>query len=246
MSIDFFKHRYGYEVEGIWMPRVTAITALVSRPFFVGSLGSADWGTLVHSAIEKTLKGETHVPEQKIGPSLRAFEKWRSAQGVKIENPATDIEAKVVDFENGYAGTVDMVAEVRGTRGVVDVKTGNGMRDEYSLQTAAYLNAYNKGAQKKLQASTRWILRIDQYEECKGCYARKKAKDGKERISEGNAWCNHQWSLPTGEAEFLELEGYEEDLEAFLAAKEVWEWYHRSFLRKVANYPKNITQKVLL
>jgi len=49
-----------------------------------------------------------------------------------------------------------------------------------------------------------------------------------------------------GEAEFLELKEYEEDLQAFLSAKEVWEWYHRSFLRKVANYQKNIVQKVLI
>ena len=139
-----------------------------------------------------------------------------------------------------------MVAVVQERRGIVDLKTGNGIRDEYSLQTAAYLNAYNKGVAKKLQASTRWILRIDQYEECKGCFAKKKEKDGKVRISEGKEWCNHQWSLPTGEAEFLELKGYEEDLQAFLAAKEVWEWYHRSFLKKVANYPKNSVQKVLI
>jgi len=246
MSIEYFKHKYGYEVEGIWMPRVTAITALISRPFFVGGFNSANWGTTVHAAVEKILKGESDLPEEKIAPSLRAFEKWRKAQRVEIVNPAVDIEARVYDFENGYAGTIDMVAQVQGRRGIVDLKTGNTVRDEYSLQTAAYLNAYNKGAQKKLQADTRWILRVDQYEECKGCFAKKKEKSGKERVSGGNEWCNHQWSLPTGEVEFLELDGYEEDLKAFFSAKEVWEWYHRAFLRKVANYPKNITQKVLL
>lgn len=246
MTLEYFKHKYGYEIEGMWMPRVTAITALVSRSFFIGSFASVDWGVAVHSAIEKILKGEKYIADQKIAPSLQAFEKWRKAQGVKITNPTGDIEAKVYDFENGYAGTIDMVAEVQGKRGVVDLKTGNGMRDEYSLQTAAYLNAYNKGVQKKFHADTRWILRIDQYEECKGCLAKKKEKSGKERVLGGNSWCNHQWSHPVGEAEFLELEGQKEDLEAFLAAKEVWEWYHRSFLRKVANYPKNITQKVLI
>ena len=228
------------------MPRVTAITSLTSRPFFVGRYRSAEWGNMVHSAVEKILKGESHNAEKKIEPSLLAFEKWREVHALRIANPATDVECKAYDFENGYAGTIDMVAEVQGKRGIVDLKTSNAMREEYSLQTAAYLNAYNKGVQKKLQATTRWILRIDQYEECKGCFARKKDKDGKERISGGNEWCNHQWSLPTGEAEFLELKGHEEDLKAFLAAKEVWEWYHRSFLRKVANYPKNIVQKVLI
>lgn len=246
MSIDYFKHKYGYEVEGIWMPRVTAITALTSRPFFGGNYRSANWGNMVHSAVEKILKGESHDVEKKIGPSLRAFEEWRESYSLRITNPETDIECRVYDFENGYAGTIDMVALVRGERGIVDLKTGNSIRDEYSLQTAAYLNAYNKGAIKKLQANARWILRIDQYEECKGCFAKKKEKDGKERIFEGNEWCNHQWSLPTGAAEFLELDGYEEDLKAFLAAKEVWEWYYRSFLRKIANYPKNSVQKVLV
>ena len=246
MTVDYFKHKYGYEVEDIWMPRVTAITSLTSRPFFGGNYRSANWGNMVHSAVEKILKGESHNTEKKIGPSLLAFEKWRRTHMVHIVNPAADIECRVYDFENGYAGTIDMVAAVQGKKGIVDLKTGNSIRDEYSLQTAAYLNAYNKGVSKKLQATERWILRIDQYEECKGCFARKKEKDGKERISGGNEWCNHQWSLPTGEAEFLELEGYEEDLQAFLAAKEVWEWYHRSFLRKVANYQKNIVQKVLI
>ena len=246
MTVDFFKQKYGYEVEGVWMPRVTAITSLVSRPFFGVGFGAADWGTAVHTAIEKKLKGQVGFIDQKIAPSLEAFEKWRKAQQVKIANPTQDIECRVYDFEQGYAGTVDLVAGVQGRRGIVDVKTGSTVRDEYSLQTAAYLNAYNKGATKKLQAQTRWILRIDQYEECTGCLARKNNKNGKERVVGGNDFCNHQWSLPIGQTEFLELTGYEQDLEAFLAAKEVWEWQHRSFLKKVANYPKNVMQKVLI
>ena len=246
MSIDYFKHKYGYEIEDIWMPRVTAITSLISRPFFNGSYRSAEWGNRVHSAVEKILKQEEYEVEKKIEPTLRVFAQWQKEYTVRIINPKEDIECKVYDFENGYAGTIDMVAEVRGRRGIVDLKTGNAIRDEHSLQTAAYLNAYNKGVKKKLQAKTRWILRIDQYEECKGCLAKKKEKSGKERISGGNEWCNHQWSLAKGEAEFIELERNEEDFQAFLAAKEVWEWYHRAFLRKVANYPKNVVQKVLI
>jgi len=246
MSIEYFKHKYGYEVEGMWMPRVTAITSLISRPFFAGSYRSADWGNAVHSAVEKILKEESYDAEKKIEPTLNAFAQWRKEYALRIGNPAADIECRVYDFENGYAGTIDMVAEVRGQRGIVDLKTGNSIRDEHSLQTAAYLNAYNKGAPRKLQAETRWILRIDQYEECKGCLARKNEKSGKERISGGNEWCNHQWSLAKGETEFLELTDHEEDLKAFLAAKEVWEWYHRSFLRKIANYPKNVMQKALI
>ncbi|MDA1337412.1 MAG: PD-(D/E)XK nuclease family protein [bacterium] len=245
MSIEYFKQKYGYEVEGIWMPRVTAITSLTSRPFFGASYRSADWGNEVHSAVEKILKGEAKDSQEKIEPTLVAFEKWRKEYDVQIVSPA-DIELRVYDFENGYAGTIDMVAEVQGKRGIIDLKTGNSIRSEHSLQTVAYLNAYNKGATKKLQAQARWILRIDQYEECKGCLAKKSEKSGKERISEGNEYCNHQWSFARGETEFVELEDTQEDLRAFLAAKEVWEWYHRAALKKVANYPKNSMQKVLI
>jgi len=148
MTVDFFKHKYGYEIEGMWMPRVTAITALTSRPFFAASFRSAHWGTAVHEAIEKILKGESNKAEEKIAPSLVAFEQWRKDQGVKIVNPIEDIECRVYDFEHGYAGTIDMVADVQGKRGVVDIKTGNAMRDEYSLQTAAYLGAYNNSFPK--------------------------------------------------------------------------------------------------
>ena len=75
---------------------------------------------------------------------------------------------------------------------------------------------------------------------------KKNEQSGKERISRASEWCNHQWSLAKGAAEFVELESNEEDFQAFLAAKEVWEWYYRAFLRKVANYPKNVVQKVLI
>ena len=246
MSIDYFKYKYGYEIEGMWMPRVTAITSLISRPFFSGSYRSADWGNKVHHAVEKILKQEEYEAEKQIEPTLRVFAQWQKEYEVCIVSPKEDIERRVCDFENGYAGTVDMVAEVQGRRGIVDLKTGNAIRDEHSLQTAAYLNAYNKGVEKKLQAKTRWILRIDQYAECKGCLAKKSVKSGKERIFEGNEYCNHQWSDAKGEAEFVELESNDEDFQAFLAAKEVWEWYHKSFLRKIANYPKNVMQKVLI
>ena len=58
MTVDFFRQRYGYEIEGVWLPRVTAITSIISKSFLFASQGSADWGTLVHSTIASTLKKE--------------------------------------------------------------------------------------------------------------------------------------------------------------------------------------------
>lgn len=246
MTVDFFKQKYGYEIEGIWLPRVTAVTSLVAKSFLFSNQGSADWGTLVHSTIERMLKKEAVETPLSIQPSLAAFHTWQQEYSVKIVNPQAHIETRVYDMDAGYAGTIDMIAQVQGTMGVVDLKTSNGIREEYFLQTAAYLNAYNKGVNKKEQGKTRWILRIDQYQECRGCLARKKEKDGTERITKGKASCNHQWGNAKGEVEFQELPDQEKDLEAFLSAKEVWEWSHRDMLKRIVNYPKNILQKVLI
>ena len=240
MTLDFFRQKYGYEVEGIWMPRVTAITALVSRSFAFVPQGYANWGTLVHTTIEQILKGETPKIQETILPSILAFQKWQHEEQVLTFN----IEERVVDFDHGYAGTIDMIADLQGQRGVVDVKTSNGMRREYALQTAAYLNAYNTTAKKK--AHTRWILRIDQYQECKGCFAQKREKSGKARFTGGEMFCNHQWASPKGETEMQELDRYQQDFQAFLAAKELWEWYYRDWLKRIENYPKKTSQKVLV
>ena len=75
--------------------------------------------------------------------------------------------------------------------------------------------------------------------------ARKKEKDGTARITKGKASCNHQWGDAKGEVEFQELPNQDKDLEAFLSAKEVWEWSHRDMLRMISNYPKNVLQKAL-
>lgn len=246
MTVDFFKYKYGYELEGMWLPRVTAVTSLVSKSFLFSNQGSADWGTLVHETIAHILKKEAVAALPSIQPSLAAFHTWQREYSVKIADPQVHIETRVYDMDAGYAGTIDMVAEVQGTVGVVDLKTSNGMQDAYFLQTAAYLNAYNKGVSKREHAKTRWILRIDQYQECRGCLARKKEKDGTERITKGRSSCNHQWAGAKGEVEFQELPNQEKDLEAFLSAKEVWEWSHRDMLKRIVNYPKNILQKVLI
>ncbi|MBI4138193.1 MAG: hypothetical protein HY482_01185 [Candidatus Wildermuthbacteria bacterium] len=247
MTTDFFKYKYGYEIEGIWLPRVTAITSLISRSFsFAGAGAAADWGTKVHAAVERIMKNEYAGGFEDIAPSVRAFEKWRTDHGVKPAGRANAVEARVWDFEHGYAGTLDLVAEVQGRVGVVDVKTASVMREEYALQTAAYMGAYNLGAPGKEKAETRWILRIDQYRECRGCMARKKDKDKKGRAQGGNEQCNHQWGEAVGAAEFLEFPDFLQDFNAFLAAKEVWEWYHRGILRGISNYPKNVVQKVLV
>src|SRR3989338_5680697 len=140
MTVDFFKQKYGYEIEGVWLPRVTAVTSLISKSFLFSNQGSADWGTLVHSTVASILKKEAIEMLPSVQPSLAAFHAWQREYEVKILDPRAHIEKRVYDMEAGYAGTIDMIAQVQGRVGEVDLKTSNGIREEYFLQTAAYLN----------------------------------------------------------------------------------------------------------
>lgn len=247
MTLDYFKQRYGYEIEGMWMPRVTAVTSLVSgAPMMFRMREAADWGTLVHETIGSMLKGEEIQVDPRITPSLNAFSDWKRDYHMEIAKPQESIEKRVFDPENLYAGTVDLVCKVQGTLGILDLKTSTVIREEHALQTAAYFFAYNQGVSSSSQCKTRGIVRIDQYQECKGCFAKTRHKGRREVVSGGNPMCNHQWGEIKGEVEFKELQEHEEDLRAFLAAKELWEWYHRSWLKRISNYPKKVTQKILL
>lgn len=245
MTVEFFKEKYGYEIEGFWLPRVTAVTSLVSKANAFAAREQADWGSLVHATLADILRGNNVKIDKKLAPSLRAFEQWLLYYGIKIEDEDF-IEKRVFDKENLYAGTVDLVAKIQGRFGIVDFKTGSEIRKEHALQTAAYLNAYNKLVPKSKFCETRWILRLDQYQECKGCLARKREKGTKIKVSGGNAFCNHIWSETKTEIEFQELTNFEEDFQAFLSAKTLWEWYNRDWLSKIPNYPKKITQRTLI
>ncbi|MBI1971538.1 MAG: hypothetical protein HYS52_01665 [Candidatus Wildermuthbacteria bacterium] len=244
MTLDFFKQRYGYEIGGTWMPRVTAVTAMVSKAGFFASQESTDWGSTVHEAIGRLIQNENDSFDAGLLPSLKAFRQWSQASDFTIESPADAIEKRVFDKDHLYAGTVDLIARVKGRLGIIDIKTGSAIRDEYALQTAAYFNAYNKSQRKDKQCKTRWILRIDQYAECRGCLARQRA--ARRRATGGNPLCNHVWSEQKAGIDFEEFPHHDQDLEAFLSAKELWEWYNRDWLKKIHNYPRKFLQKTLI
>ena len=101
-------------------------------------------GSQVHELIEWTLKAELMY---EAGPSPRisdaaqwaymAWEDWRRA--VKLKPVA--VEQVIWSREHGYAGTLDLLAEVEGVLTVVDWKTGKAVYGEAHLQNAAYRQA---------------------------------------------------------------------------------------------------------
>jgi hypothetical protein len=248
MTVDFFKRKFGYEINDVWFPRVTSITSpfsLSSKKLF-GIRKAAEWGTSVHETVEAILRGKEVSEEERGSMTIETFLQWKEEYPFQIKNPAEDIEKRVLEMDYGYAGTIDMIAEINGVRGVIDLKTSTIISREHALQTAAYFQAYNKTKGIFKECETRWILRLDQYQECRGCLAKVREKYGSARVSGGEEACNHQWSELRGEVEFKEFKDFGKDFEAFLGLKERWEWRNQEWLCKIPNYEKNIRQYALL
>lgn len=106
---------------------------------------AADTGTLLHDYAHETMKslmGEKarHVwidPETPAARAAAAFDEWRSNHVIKPEQ----LECRVVNIAQKYAGTTDLKGTIDGRRAIVDYKTGNGVYREAFLQLRGYDDA---------------------------------------------------------------------------------------------------------
>lgn len=95
---------------------------------------AADWGTAVHAMnrlhLEGSLDRDSLHPD--LLPVLGAFDDWLIAHKPKI----ILVETPMYSMRHGYAGTPDLICEIRRRLWVIDFKTGGyGMAGP---QTAAY------------------------------------------------------------------------------------------------------------
>jgi hypothetical protein len=101
-------------------------------------------GSQVHALVEWTLRAKLL---QKPGPSplisdkaqwaFMVFEDWAK----QVDLKPILIEQTVYSRTHGYAGTMDLLAEVEGKLTVLDWKTGKRVYPEAHLQNAAYRHA---------------------------------------------------------------------------------------------------------
>ncbi len=240
-TLEEFKNDCGYDVNGFWYPRVTSIVAMKAKPglykfyaeqesFEAGEAiktKSAEEGTLIHETVEAILKGEQPIIPENIRPAVEAFFKFLESNHVK----ALKIEERLVSKLHRYSGTLDVMAEVNGKIGVLDIKTSYSIFKDYGIQTSAYVEALHE--LEKHPFLTRWILRLDQYQRCMRCPAILRRKGGNLKIRKENGSCQHSWSEMIGEAELKELPDYRSDFQAFLACKTLWEWENEFWLSRV-------------
>lgn len=241
-SLEEFKTRAGYEIDGIWYPRVTTIVSIKAKPALLRYYGgmrsfkaaddakeaSAREGTLVHESIEAILRGEHPVIDPAVRPSVDAFLEFARNNDI---SPIL-IEERVVSRTHRYAGTVDVLARVNGVVGILDIKTGKRIYRDYGMQTAAYVQALMERSDIPAP-QTSWVLRLDQSKTCNLCGGILRAKGGTVRITGfGTRTCIHQWGPMQGQFEFQELSEHEHNFSAFLAAKALWEWEYHDYLKK--------------
>ncbi|MEK7193532.1 MAG: hypothetical protein AAB652_01965 [Patescibacteria group bacterium] len=246
-DIGSFKESSGYIIDGVWYPRVTKIISIKAKPALLRFYGeavnfraaqnvtekSAAEGTLVHEAAEAILLGKDPEVDLSIKPSIDAFRIFFEERN--IQSAPEWVERRIFHTDHRYAGTIDALALIDGKFGVLDIKTSQGIYRDYNLQTAAYMEAL-KGDFRHLQ--TRWILRIDQIQRCMNCSTTLRTKGGREKIKNGfgGGLCSvreHSWGETVGVVELQEFPYWQNDFEAFLGAKKLWEWENDYWLKKV-------------
>jgi hypothetical protein len=236
-----FMDSNGYVIDGIWYPRVTSILDIKAKPalyMYYASLPdfetgeaikakSAEEGTLLHETVEAILRKESVVIPDAVKPAVSAFMDFYG----RNELTAHKVEERVVSKKHNYAGTIDVLAELNGKLGVLDIKTSVAIYRDYSMQTSAYVEAFKEDP--TVPPLTSWILRIDQARHCLKCPATLRNKGGREKIRGEKMKCEHEWGPMQGEVELKELTTFDSDIKAFLACKELWSWENEYWLKKI-------------
>lgn len=241
-DVQTFKDECGYEIDEIWYPRVTSIVSIKAKPalyMFYASLPnyqtgeaikakSAEEGTLIHETIEAILRHDPVVVPESIKPVIGAFMNFYNKNDVI----AHKIEERVISKKHHFAGTMDVLAEINGKLGVLDIKTSIAIYRDYSMQTSAYIEALRENP--NMPPLTRWIFRVDQSKHCLKCTATLRDKGGREKIrNDKDKKCIHEWGPIQGEYEIKEITTFDEDIKAFLACKDLWSWENKFWLDKI-------------
>lgn len=108
----------------------------VARAHLVDSGEKMERGKTIHALAELVITGEdVEVPlelEAEINAYARFLDAW-DVQPVLVERPG-------INRRSWYAGTFDLVADLRGTRWLLDLKSGKEVWEDVALQLAAYRN----------------------------------------------------------------------------------------------------------
>jgi hypothetical protein len=201
-----------YDVDGVRYPRVSQIVGILDKPGLARWYGkhgnekaeqlsktARDFGTRLHKALEEwstfsafewNSQGRDDLYRD-LMPWIEAYDAWWTRNVARI----VVAEHQVVSRGHGFAGTLDLIAELlNGDLGVVDFKSTEAKHagtvwPAYRLQTSAYRLA---AAEEGIVCQQRIVLNF--------------VKDR------------------AGELRSHDLDRHREDTAAFLACLEVYKW----------------------
>lgn len=180
---------------------------------------AADIGSLVHDWIERYIKGEEpEMPEDRaVQIGVNAFLEWIAANKVKFLSS----ERVVYSKKHDYIGTMDIEAKVNGDLCLIDIKTSNSLKNDYLMQTAAYVMADQEESKRKYVG--RWLIRLAKETESE--YLQRMKEKNANRVAKGREPIVFPAYVPF-EAMYLDdVKGaLAYDFKAFLAAKELKRW----------------------
>lgn len=162
-----------------WMPSVTEILGIVvakrMKQYFVKNSpqkqekvleATGDFGMYLHSLIEADLKDPNYVARTQVRPdAATAFGKWlelKAKHNVRLVD-ANLTELPVFHDLYGYAGTLDLVANIDGVKTLADIKTGY-VDVKVSWQLEAYRQAYHQMTGEWLPTATISVPRRDEFD----------------------------------------------------------------------------------
>lgn len=175
---------------------------------------AANVGTEVHDWVENYIKKQNpEMPQSKeaqIGVS--AFLEWVEENKVVFKSSERAVYSKKYD----YIGKMDIEARVNGQLCLLDIKTSNDLRNEYYLQTAAYVKADEEESGREYEG--RWLIRLAK--ETQKEHTARMAKKNAERARQGKDSIEFP-PYQVFEPMFLDADegNMDRDFKAFLACK---------------------------
>ncbi|RPI86124.1 MAG: hypothetical protein EHM34_00070 [Nitrosopumilales archaeon] len=152
-----------YLIKGKKYARVTRINSIIDKPELknwyakTGPIKAkeilkkrAGFGSTLHKLIEVTLKKEVLTKanyDSMLIESIELFEKWQE----KHELLPDSLEQHLWSEKHKYAGTADYIGIFDGKLYILDWKSSRGIYDEYWLQMAAYVNAFEEQTGLKVE-----------------------------------------------------------------------------------------------
>lgn len=233
MSLDFLLNLVD---KGVKINEDLAIEAVIQHEISLSE--SVDIGKEMHDWLERYIKFKLKIPGYKVIPEIpeipeaitgvNSFLAWEKDMKPKYVSS----ERMVYSMKHDHMGTLDIELIIDKMLCLGDFKSSNGLYNSVRMQTASYLKA-DEEEDKKKKYKGRWAFRFSKYTEKEYMIREERKKIIKAHIARIKNKEFKDYAIPpyqAFEAKFLDKNKgmIEDDFDAFLHAKALYEWDART------------------